>query len=117
MLTKLQPGIYSLDASGTGQGVVEIAGTSLLAGPAGSGSRPVQSGSEYLVAYCSALGPVAGAGGGSVPAAGFATPSSDVYQTAARITATLGGISVPVTFAGLTPTLVGVYQVNMQVPA
>jgi uncharacterized protein (TIGR03437 family) len=117
ILTKLQPGIYSLDASGSGQGVVEIAGTSLLAGPAGSASRPVQSGSEYLVAYCSGLGSVADADGGSAPAAGFATPSSGLYRTAAHITATLGGISVPVTFAGLAPTLVGIFQVNIQVPA
>ena len=32
-------------------------------------------------------------------------------------TLTLNGSSVPVLFAGLTPGLVGLYQINMQVPA
>ncbi len=33
------------------------------------------------------------------------------------VTATLGGVSVPVAFSGLTPTLVSLYQVNVQVTA
>jgi uncharacterized protein (TIGR03437 family) len=32
-------------------------------------------------------------------------------------TLTLNGASVPILFAGLTPTLVGLYQVDFQVPA
>ena len=41
-VTEYQPGIYTLDLSGAGQGIVEIAGTTLLAAPAGNGSRPAQ---------------------------------------------------------------------------
>jgi uncharacterized protein (TIGR03437 family) len=33
------------------------------------------------------------------------------------VTATIGGVSVPVVFAGLTPTLVALCQVNVRVPA
>jgi uncharacterized protein (TIGR03437 family) len=32
-------------------------------------------------------------------------------------TMTINGSNVPIAFAGLTPTLVGLYQVNFQVPA
>ncbi len=112
-----QPGIYTLDLSGTGQGIVEIAGTTLLAAPAGSGSRPVQSGSEYLVIFATGLGPVMGANGATPPADGAAAPLATIYQTTAAITATIGGVDVPVLFSGLTPSLVALYQVNIQVPA
>ena len=33
------------------------------------------------------------------------------------MTATLGGVDAPVVFSGLTPSLVGLYQVNVLVPA
>jgi len=112
-----QPGIYSVDASGSGQGVVEIVGTALLAGPAANGYRPVKSGSEYLSVFATGLGPLAGPNGEAQPADGAAAPLSPVYQTTATVTATIGGVNAPVVFAGLTPTLVALYQVNVQVPA
>jgi uncharacterized protein (TIGR03437 family) len=112
-----QPGIYTVDDSGTGQGIVEIAGTTLLAAPAGNGSRPVQSGSEYLVIFATGLGPVIGPNGEAPPADGAAAPFTTIYQTTAAITATIGGVNVPVLFSGLTPSLVALYQVNVQVPA
>jgi uncharacterized protein (TIGR03437 family) len=31
------------------------------------------------------------------------------------VSATIGGIDVPVLFSGLTPSLVGLYQINVQV--
>ena len=33
------------------------------------------------------------------------------------VTATVGGIAANVTFAGLAPSYVGLYQVNVQIPA
>jgi uncharacterized protein (TIGR03437 family) len=116
-LVGLQPGIYTVNRSGTGQGIVQIAGTSLMAAPTADGSRPVQSGTELLTIYATGLGPVIGTKGEPAPLDGAAATLPAIYQTQATLTATLGGVSVPVTFSGLTPTLVALYQVNVQVPA
>jgi uncharacterized protein (TIGR03437 family) len=37
-------------------------------------------------------------------------------QTGAKPTATIGGAAAPVSFSGLAPNFVGLYQVNVQVP-
>jgi uncharacterized protein (TIGR03437 family) len=113
----LQPGIYTVDNSGGGQGSVQIANTGLLAAPAGDNARPVQSGTEYLQIYCTGLGPVIGTNGEPAPRDGFAAALPTIYQTTATVTATIGGMNAPVVFSGLTPTLVALYQVNVQVPA
>jgi uncharacterized protein (TIGR03437 family) len=39
------------------------------------------------------------------------------FYTKATVTATIGGVSAHVSFAGLTPSLVGLYRANVQVPA
>ena len=71
-------------------------------------SAPAKAG-DVLVIYCAGLGvtnpPVAD---------GVASPAA---QTQAPVTVTIGGRSANVAFAGLTPTLVGLYQVNVTMPA
>jgi uncharacterized protein (TIGR03437 family) len=116
-VTGLQPGIYTADMSGSGQGIVEISGTTLLAAPTSSFSRPAQRGSEYVQVFCTGLGPVSGSNGEAPPADGVAAPATLVYHTTANVTALIGGVNAPVVFSGLTPTLVGLYQVNVQVPS
>jgi len=117
VVAEYQPGIYTLNLSGAGQGIVEIAGTTLLAAPPANGSRPVQSGSELLSIFATGLGPVIGTNGEPPPPDGAAAPLSTLYQTTATVTAAIGGVDVPVLFSGLTPSLVALYQVNVQVPA
>jgi uncharacterized protein (TIGR03437 family) len=120
----LQPGLYTEDNSGSGQGAIQIAGTAVLAAPSGSdlgycaqaGCRPVQRGVEYLAIYGTGFGPVAGTNGETPPGDGQAAQLPTIYQMLNTVTATIGGVSAPVTFAGLTPTLVAFYQVNLQVP-
>jgi uncharacterized protein (TIGR03437 family) len=116
-VAEYQPGIYTLDMSGAGQGAAEIAGTTLLAAPVDNGSRPVNGGSEFVSIFATGLGPVIGTNGEAPPADGMAAPTTTIYQTTARVTATIGGVDAPVVFSGLTPSLVGLYQVNVQVPA
>jgi uncharacterized protein (TIGR03437 family) len=47
---------------------------------------------------------------------GAAAPSDPLSEAAIKPTVTLGSISVPVVFAGLTPGQVGVYQINAKIP-
>jgi uncharacterized protein (TIGR03437 family) len=114
---ELQPGIFTLNDSGSGQGAIQIAGTTLLAASAGNGSRPAQPGSDYLTIYGTGFGPVVGTHGEPPPADGQAAQLPTIYKTVSTVTATIGGVNAPVTFSGLTPTLVALDQVNVQVPA
>jgi uncharacterized protein (TIGR03437 family) len=113
----VEPGIYTVNQSGTGQGVIQIANTPLLAQPTGNGSRPVQSGSEFLTIYATGLGAVAGTKGEPPPADGAPALLPTIYQTKATVTVNIGGVIVPASFFGLTPTLAALYQVNVPVPA
>jgi uncharacterized protein (TIGR03437 family) len=67
---------------------------------------------EYLVAY------MAGLGDTTVPvASGTASPSSPLAMPTNAPVLTINGGQSPILFAGLTPSLVGLYQLNFQVPA
>ena len=88
-----------------------------MAAPASAVGRPAVRGSDFLVVYCTGLGPVVGANGEAGPSDGTGAPLSVVYRTQNVVTATLDGVDAPVVFSGLTPSLVGLYQVNVQVPA
>jgi uncharacterized protein (TIGR03437 family) len=74
-------------------------------------SAPAQAG-DTLVIYCAGLGvtnPPVGDG--------VASPSIPPAQTQSPVTVSIGGQNANVSFAGLTPTLVGLYQVNVTMPA
>jgi uncharacterized protein (TIGR03437 family) len=76
-----------------------------------SQSAPAMGG-EYLVVY------LAGLGDTTVPvASGAASPSSPLAEPTVTPTLTINGTPYPILFAGLTPGLVGLYQMNFQVPA
>jgi uncharacterized protein (TIGR03437 family) len=112
LVTNLEPGIFSVDSTGTGQGSIQIANTGFIAGPTATSppAQPVQRG-QYISIYCTGLGPVS-----NPPADGSPALGSPLSSTQAITTATIGGIDAPVIFSGLAPTLVGVYVVNAQVP-
>ncbi len=107
----LQPGIYTVDTSGSGAAVVTNAATGQLI----SSTNPARAG-DNLVIYCNGLGLVHGPSGEAGPADGAAAPLDKLFRTNATVSVVLGGVSAPVSFAGLTPTLAGLYQVNIQVP-
>ena len=111
-VAELQPAIYSINFTGSGAGVVTNAITAQLI----DASNPATA-SDYLTLYCTGLGALIGPNGETEPADGAAAPSNLLYQTTATVTATIGGVSAPVTFAGLTPGLAALYQVNVQVPS
>jgi uncharacterized protein (TIGR03437 family) len=113
-LASAGPAIFTLNAQGTGQGVIQIAGTPAFAAPAGSipgvQTRPASKG-EYLTIYCNGLGDTT-----YRPATGAAALSFPLSATLLQPTVTIGGIPAAVSFSGLVPDLVGVVQVNVQVP-
>jgi uncharacterized protein (TIGR03437 family) len=100
------PGIFTMNASGSGQGAVLIAPTAVLAGP----GTPVSRGA-YVAIFCTGLGAVT-----NQPATGVAAGSSPLSTTLATPTVTIGGVGAVVTYSGLAPSFAGLYQINAIVP-
>jgi uncharacterized protein (TIGR03437 family) len=111
-LATYSPGIFVI---GQSQGAVLIANTDILVAPAGSipgrTTRPAAVG-EFITIFCTGLGPVT-----NQPPSGQPASGSPLSQTTGTPTVTIGGISVPIAFSGLAPGFVGLYQVNVQIPA
>jgi uncharacterized protein (TIGR03437 family) len=104
------PSLFTLNQAGSSQGLIAIAGAQVLAPPSGSGGNPVAAG-EFISIYCTGLGAVS-----NRPATGIAARSDPLSVTTTTPTVTIGGIAAQVSFSGLAPGAVGLYQVNVQVP-
>ncbi len=109
---QLQPGIYTVNTTGSGAGIV----TNSLTGQLITQSNPAKAG-DYLTIYCTGLGPLHGPNGEAGPGDGAAAPLNLLYSTNATVTATVGTTDVPALFSGLTPGLAALYQVNIQMPS
>ncbi len=103
------PAVFTQNESGQGLGVIVV----YQADGSAFETNPNQfaSAGDTLVIYCTGLGPVNPA----VPD-GAAAPLSPLSNTVNPVTVTVGGMPAKVGFAGLTPTLAGLYQVNVTVP-
>ena len=108
------PGVFTRDASGQGQAIAlnqdfsfngatkpEARGKYLVIFANGQGGQLLDSTSRQLIALPS----------------GAAAPASPLYVTPEMPTVTIGGVTVPVTFSGLVPGFVGLWQLNVQIPA
>ncbi len=102
-LAKLSPGIA---AYADGRVIAQHSDYSLV-----TGSAPAKP-NEYIVFYLVGMGPTTP----SVPT-GTLSPSSPLAYAVSQPTVTIGGLPATVAFAGLTPGGVGLYQINVQVPA
>ena len=104
--------LFTTNAQGSGQASTVIANTASVAAPEGTlpGSRPAKIG-EYISIYCTGLGPT-----NNSPGLGSASPGSPPAATTTTPTVTIGGVKATVSFSGLAPGYVGLYQVNVQVP-
>ena len=113
LLKPYAPALFTTNQGGTGQASTLIAGTASLAAPNGAfaGSRPARIG-EYISIYATGLGDVS-----NRPAPGSAGPVNPLATTLATPAVTVGGVPAAVTFSGLAPGYVGLYQINVQVPA
>jgi uncharacterized protein (TIGR03437 family) len=104
-LSQYSPAVFTFAGTGSGQGVVLIAGTGLIAGGRRSSGYRLARRGEVVEIYCTGLGPVA-----SAPSSGRATTTSVPVVT-------IGGAAAEVLFSAAVPGLAGVYQVNARIPA
>ncbi|HTQ56124.1 MAG TPA: hypothetical protein VMI94_16765 [Bryobacteraceae bacterium] len=102
------PGIYTMNGSGSGQGAILLNGTATLAAPGHAARR----GTDYVSIYATGLGPVS-----NPPASGAPASGGTYSQTIDSVNVSIGGAPATVSFAGLAPGWVGLYQVNVAVPA
>lgn len=117
-LSASAPGLFSTDSSGNGQGAILNGADNSVAATTGMfpGSHPAAPGSVVVI-YASGLGPVtpplpSGVGSGA--------NGSPFPQLARLPQLTVGGQSIPAgnfQFYGLSPTYVGLYQLNVVLPA
>ncbi len=100
------PGIFTANASGSGQGIILDTQYRLV-----DSTQPATAG-DTVVVWCTGLG-------ATNPAvkSGDATPLSPLSNVTINPTVTIGGKPATVAAAVLTPTLVGLYQVAVVVPS
>lgn len=108
----VSPGIFTLPATGMGPAAILHADTFQIV----TQSAPARP-SEFLLIFCTGLGPV----DPPVPS-GHAAPSAEPLARTVRSTSVLVNIGNPpmpaqVFFSGLAPGFVGLYQINVQLPA
>ena len=110
-IVPFNPGIFTTAATGEGQGSILIAGTATLAAPVGAfpDSRPAGSG-EFVAIFGTGLGPVT-----NMPATGAAASDDPLSETTTQPQVTIGGMPATVTFSGLAPGFVGLYQINVEI--
>jgi uncharacterized protein (TIGR03437 family) len=113
VMRETTPGLFTLNASGTGQGVVLIANSNEVAMPTTKEipSRPARRG-EFLSIYANGLGEAQE----EVPA-GSPAPLDHLIRLKNVVRVFLGDIEVPPDFAGLAPGEIGLYRIDVPVTA
>jgi len=103
-LSPLSPGIFL--AGATQQGAI-IHQDGRLAGV----NAPAAAG-ETLSIYATGLGDVT-----NIPPTGAPASATPLSETRTKPVVTIGGVTADVSFSGLAPGFVGLYQVNVKVPS
>ncbi|HXP83253.1 MAG TPA: IPT/TIG domain-containing protein [Bryobacteraceae bacterium] len=104
LVAPAQPAVFTTAESGQGQGAIVNGITNVVA----DSSAPVTAG-DTVVIYCTGLGAVN-------PPVPLGTAANGPTPTVQPVTATIGGNSATVNYAGLAPGFPGLYQVNAVVP-
>lgn len=106
------PGLFTTDGTGSGQGAIVISETGQLAASSDKfpGSRPAAH-NEFVTLFATGLG-----GAKNQPASGAGAPLQPLSTSLLTPGVTIGGVPASVSFSGLAPGFVGLYQVNAQVP-
>jgi uncharacterized protein (TIGR03437 family) len=109
LVAPAQPGVFTVAGSGSGQGRIYVLGADSTQALAHS-AAPAKPGDSLMI-VCSGLGAV----DQRIPD-GSATPAGPAINTVNPASLSIGGVSATVSFAGLTPGLVGMYSVMATVP-
>ena len=114
-IAPFNPGIFTTTQTGSGQAAILIAGTRSVAAPEGSipgaATRPVKIG-EFISIFATGLGAV-----DNRPITGDSSPAGPLARTKTNPVVTIGGVEAGLTFSGLAPGFVGLYQVNAKIAA
>lgn len=110
----LQSAVYTLPLAPTSPGIFEIAGVAAaedanyaVIGP----NHPAVRGQPIAI-FVNGLGPVS-----NTPGSGEPSSAQNLSQTPVLPAVAIGGQNAQVLFSGLTPGVVGLYQINVTVPA
>jgi uncharacterized protein (TIGR03437 family) len=106
VVAQTQPGIFTVSGQGTGPGAIYKSDGVTLA----QGDSPASVGEEVVI-YATGLGQV-----NPPPPAGVPPPDSPLSSTKDQVTVSIDGQDATPCFAGLTPGIAGLYQVNAVVP-
>jgi uncharacterized protein (TIGR03437 family) len=115
------PGLFAVNQLGTEQAAAVI-NTGEIAAPAGTfpGSRPIHPG-EHLELFGTGLGPLDRMDLGDAVITPlpnqYDTQGGPLRNTTTTPLVTVGGVSATVQFSGFAPDTIGVYQVNILIPA
>ena len=104
-VNKTSPGVFTIPSGGIGSAAALHSDNSLV-----TSAHPAQIG-ETIAVYVTGLGAVTPTVSDGAPG-----PSDPLSSTSNTITVTIGGVTATTTFVGLAPGLVGLYQINFQVP-
>lgn len=114
------PGVFTVTATGKGQAVALNQDFSLNGDPAQNSAAKPEARGRIVTFFAN------GPGGQFInpannqaltPISGAPTPASPIYATASTPIVTVGGVPATVAFSGLTPGLVGLWQLNVMIPA
>jgi uncharacterized protein (TIGR03437 family) len=105
-VAQFAPMVFTMNSRGTGPGAILDSNYQLV-----DPSNPATADSFILI-YCTGLGPVTDQPPTGQPA--LATPLS---WTTTTPLVSIGGVAAAVSFSGLAPGFVGLYQINAEVPA
>jgi len=108
VVASAQPGIFTVNQRGSGQGSIMRSDQVTLA----QAGAPAEAG-ETVVIYCTGLGAVTPAVKEGAPA----PVTAPLATTVNPVAVTIGGKTAQVVFSGLTPGYAGLYQVNAVVPS
>ena len=106
-IAAVSPAIFTLNQQGTGPGAILHAEDFQLV----SESAPARPG-EFLLIFCTGLGPVQP----EVQSGAVAPNIPPLAETLSTPLVNIAGMAADVTFSGLAPGFVGLYQMNVQVP-